>query len=94
MAHHNDLIGHNSIPDRNNQIPHAQPPSRPTALTPQNQPESPLLRGNQPCLCNPVGPVQAIAVNTSMTTNGIRSRIMELTRRSVVSKMVPPLQAR
>ena len=23
MAHHNDLIGHNTSPDRNNQIPHA-----------------------------------------------------------------------
>ena len=44
MAHHNDLIGHNTSPDRNNQIP------RLTALTPQNQPERPLLRGNQ-CLC-------------------------------------------
>ena len=41
MAHHNDLIGHNTSPDRNNQIP------RLTALTPQNQPERPLLRGNQ-----------------------------------------------
>ena len=41
MAHHNDLIGHNTSPDRNNQIPHL------TALTPQNQPGRPLLRGNQ-----------------------------------------------
>ena len=42
MAHYNDLIGHNTSPDRNNQIP-----SRLTALTPQNHPERPLLRGNQ-----------------------------------------------
>ena len=43
MAHHNYLIGHNTSPDRNKTNP-----SRLTALTPQNQPESPLLRGNQP----------------------------------------------
>ena len=42
MAHHNYLIGHNTTPDRNKPNP-----SRLTALTPQNQPESPLLRGNQ-----------------------------------------------
>ena len=43
MAHHNYLIGHNTSPDRNKTNP-----SRLTALTPQNQPERPLLRGNQP----------------------------------------------
>ena len=42
MAHHNYLIGHNTSPDRNKTNP-----SRLTALTPQNQPERPLLRGNQ-----------------------------------------------
>ena len=42
MAHHNYLIGHNTNPDRNKTNP-----SRLTALTPQNQPERPLLRGNQ-----------------------------------------------
>ena len=41
MAHHNYLIGHNTSPDRNKTNP-----SRLTALTPQNQPERPLLRGN------------------------------------------------
>ena len=41
MAHHNYLIGRNTSPDQK-QI------SRLTALTPQNQPERPLLRGNQP----------------------------------------------
>ena len=43
MAHHNYLIGHNTNPDRNKTNP-----SRLTALTPQNQPERPLLRGNHP----------------------------------------------
>ena len=38
MAHHNYLIGHNTSPDRNKTNP-----SRLTALTPQNQPERPLL---------------------------------------------------
>ena len=42
MARHNYLIGHNTSPDRNKPNP-----SRLTALTPQNQPERPLLRGNQ-----------------------------------------------
>ena len=42
MAHHNYLIGHNTSPDRNKTNP-----SRLTALTPQNQPERPLLRGDQ-----------------------------------------------
>ena len=28
MAHHNDLIGHNTSPTRNNKTPHTQPPSR------------------------------------------------------------------
>ena len=45
MAHHNYLIGHNTSPDRNKTNP-----SRLTALTPQNQPERPLLRGNQKLL--------------------------------------------
>ena len=47
MAHHNYLIGHNTSPDRNKTNP-----SRLTALTPQNQPERPLLRGNQHYLVN------------------------------------------
>ena len=35
-AYHNDLIGHNSSPTATTK-----------SLTPQNQPESPFLRGNQ-----------------------------------------------
>ena len=35
MAHHNDLIGHTTSPDWN----------KTKSLTPQNQPERPLLRG-------------------------------------------------
>ena len=33
MAHHNDLIGHNTSPDRNNQTPHAAEPTRKTLVT-------------------------------------------------------------
>ena len=33
MAHHNDLIGHNTSPDRNNQIPHAAEPIRKALVT-------------------------------------------------------------
>ena len=50
MAHHNYLIGHNTSPDRNKTNP-----SRLTALTPQNQPERPLLRGNQGYPSDPLG---------------------------------------
>ena len=50
MAHHNYLIGHNTSPDRNKTNP-----SRLTALTPQNQPERPLLRGNHVCIPDTYG---------------------------------------
>ena len=62
MAHHNYLIGHNTSPDRNKTNP-----SRLTALTPQNQPERPLLRGNQDCRFAPdlggknLGPILILA---------------------------------
>ena len=70
MAHHNYLIGHNTNPDRNKTNP-----SRLTALTPQNQPERPLLRGNQPI---PQGIAEAIHAHvdlcsepTSASTKGL-----------------------
>ena len=44
MALYNDLIGHNTKPR-----PEQPNPAQLTALTPQNQPERPLLRGNQNC---------------------------------------------
>ena len=74
MAHHNYLIGHNTSPDRNKTNP-----SRLTALTPQNQPERPLLRGNHALHAFQHPPLRRHA----LVTLGFRFEVSRLTLGSI-----------